>query len=255
MSQEQPQREQQEALKYGDVFNVNGELAEQPIAPQDAAMMQSAEAMVFGQTQKGGPASVMQAAAAKNERSGVVSHEDTTQVAGDEGVTVAETQVPGRRIVTESVAGQILGQYVEPLPVTAGAEGDVVEAPMAIGEALAATALVAGEKPVEQSDAAAIRVAEARATGSSVVTPGGLTATAQSAASVNERLTQDVDKITLNYVLTGAPARLPADKAATRQDAEGVMEAEIRNNPSLTAYPGGVAASVAAAARLNERTA
>lgn len=53
----------------------------------------------------------------------------------------------------------------------------------------------------------------------------------------------------------GAPARLPADKAATRQDAEGVMEAEIRNNPSLTAYPGGVAASVAAAARLNERTA
>lgn len=107
MSQEQPQREQQEALKYGDVFNVNGELAEQPIAPQDAAMMQSAEAMVFGQTQKGGPASVMQAAAAKNERSGVVSHEDTTQVAGDEGVTVAETQVPGRRIVTESVAGQV----------------------------------------------------------------------------------------------------------------------------------------------------
>ncbi|PHT38798.1 Late embryogenesis abundant protein D-34 [Capsicum baccatum] len=217
MSQEQPQKEQQEALKYEDVFNVNGELAEQPIAPQDAAMMQSAEDMVFGQTQKGGPASVMQAAAAKNERSGVVSHEDTTQVAGDEGVTVAETQVPGRRIVTESVAEQILGQYVEPLPVTAGAEGDVVEAPIAIGEALAATALVAGEKPVEQSDAAAIRVAEARA--------------------------------------NGAPARLPADKAVTRQDAEGVMEAEIRNNPSLTAYPGGVAASVAAAARLNERTA
>ncbi|CAN4092946.1 unnamed protein product [Withania somnifera] len=156
MSQGQPQRpeteqHQQEPLKYGDVFNVTGELAEQPIAPQD-----------------------------------------------------------------------VLGQYVEPLPVTAAAvaEGDVEEAPITIGEALAATALVAGEKPVEQSDAAAIQAAEARATGSSV----------------------------------GATARLPADKAATRQDAQGVMEAEIRNNPNLTAYPGGVAASVAAAARLNERS-
>lgn len=110
MSQEQPQRperEQQEAIKYGDVFNVRGELAKQPIAPQDAAMMQSAETMVFGQTQKGGPASVMQSAATKNERSGFVSHDATTPVAGDEGVTVTETTVPGRRIITESVAGQV----------------------------------------------------------------------------------------------------------------------------------------------------
>lgn len=110
MSQEQPQRPEteQRSLKYGDVFNVTGELAKEPIAPQDAAMMQSAEAMVFGKTQKGGPASVMQTAAAKNERSGAVSHEATTQLAGDEGVTVAETKVPGRRIITESVAGQVM---------------------------------------------------------------------------------------------------------------------------------------------------
>ncbi|KAH0637142.1 hypothetical protein KY289_037057 [Solanum tuberosum] len=256
MSQEQPQRpETEQPLKYRDFFNVKGELADQPIAPQDAAMMQSAESMVFGKNQKGGPASVMQAAAAKNERSGHVSHEDTTQLAGDEGVTVAETKLPGRRIITESVAGQVLGRYVEPLPVTAAAttEGDVEEAPITIGEALAATALTAGEKPVEQSDAAAIQAAEARATGSSVAIPGGLAATAQSAASANEGLAQDVDKIKLNDVLTDAAAKLPADKAATRQDAQGVMEAELRNNPSLTtAYPGGVAASVAAAARLNE---
>ncbi|TMW82053.1 hypothetical protein EJD97_006937 [Solanum chilense] len=258
MSQDQPQRpESEQPLKYGDCFNVKGELADQPIAPQDAAMMQSAEAMVFGKNQKGGPASVMQAAAAKNKRSGHVSHEATTQLAGDEGITVAETKLPGRRIITESVAGQVLGQYVEPLPVTAAAAvtgGDVEEAPITIGEALAATALTAGEKPVEQSDAAAIQAAEARATGSSVVTPGGLAATAQSAASANEGLAQDVDKIKLNDVLTGAAAKLPADKAATRQDAQGVMEVELRNNPSLTAYPGGVAASVAAAARLNEKS-
>nr|XP_016454192.1 PREDICTED: late embryogenesis abundant protein D-34-like [Nicotiana tabacum] len=260
MSEEQPQRpetEQQEPIKYGDVFNVRGELAKQPIAPQDAAMMQSAETMVFGQTQKGGPASVMQSAATKNERSGLVSHDATTSVAGDEGVTVTETTVPGRRIITESVAGQVLGQYVEPVPVTAavgGAGGEPEVAPITIGEALAATALTAGYKPVEQSDAAAIQAAEVRATGSSLITPGGLAATAQSAASVNEGLTQDVDKIKLNDVLTGATAKLPADKAATRQDAEGVMEAELRNNPELTTYAGGVAASVAAAARLNERS-
>lgn len=47
--------------------------------------------------------------------------------------------------------------------------------------------------------------------------------------------------------------KLPADKAATRQDAEGVTKAELRNNSSVMTYPGGVADSVAAAARLNER--
>lgn len=100
-----------------------------------------------------------------------------------------------------------MGQYVEPLPVTAAAAtaGDVEEAPITIGEALAATALTAGEKPVEQSDAAAIQAAEARATGSSIVTPGGLAATAQSAASANEGLAEDVDKIKLNDVLTVRP--------------------------------------------------
>lgn len=39
---------------------------------------------------------------------------------------------------------------------------------------------------------------------------------------------------------------------ATRRDAEGVVGAEVRNDPKLSTYPGGVAASVAAAARLNE---
>lgn len=50
----------------------------------------------------------------------------------------------------------------------------------------------------------------------------------------------------------GATSKLPADKAATQQDAEGVVSAGLRNNPNLVTHPGGVAASVAAAARLNE---
>lgn len=40
MSQQQPSR-RQEPFKYGDVFPaVEGELAEKPVAPKDAAMMQ-----------------------------------------------------------------------------------------------------------------------------------------------------------------------------------------------------------------------
>ena len=49
-----------------------------------------------------------------------------------------------------------------------------------------------------------------------------------------------------------AAVKLPSDKEATRRDAEKVVAAEIRNNPSITTVPGGVAASVTAAARLNE---
>lgn len=109
MSQEQPKRPQanQDPIKYGDVLPVFGDLAQKPIAPEDAAMMQSAETRVLGHTQPGGAAAVMQSAATQNERAGVVSHGDVTDVTGDRGVTVTETLIPGRRIVTESVGGQV----------------------------------------------------------------------------------------------------------------------------------------------------
>ena len=79
MSQEQPRRPsdqqsagggggEQDAVRYGDVFPaVSGGLAEKPIAPQDAATMQSAENLVFGQTLRGDPAAAMQSAATTNE--------------------------------------------------------------------------------------------------------------------------------------------------------------------------------------------
>ncbi|KAL3727239.1 hypothetical protein ACJRO7_032043 [Eucalyptus globulus] len=273
MSQDQPRRPEQgqagrEPIKYGDVFPVSGDLASKPVAPQDAAMMQTAETVVFGQTQKGGPAAVMQSAATRNARAGLVGRRDATDVAADQGVTVTEANVPGQRIVTESVAGllknrsqnhslqilmEVVGQYVEPKPVQHVAPAAVVEqGTLTIGEALEAAAQTVGDKPVDQGDAAAIQAAEVRATGSNVISPGGLAASAQSAAAHNEGVDRDEDKIKLGAVLTGATDKLPADKVATRQDAEGVASAELRNNPDLVTQPGGVAASVAAAARLNE---
>ncbi|XP_028792260.1 late embryogenesis abundant protein D-34-like [Neltuma alba] len=264
MSQEQPRRpqaEDQDPIKYGDVFNVSGDLAQKPVAPQDAAMMQSAETRVFGQTQPGGVAASMQSAARLNEQAGLVGHRDVNDITGDRGVTVMETQVAGTRIVTESVGGQVVGQYVQPIsnqPAQAGAGAgaagdDAVK--LTIGEALEATAHTVGDKPVEQSDAAAIQAAEMRATGRNEITPGGLAAMAQSAAAYNSGCAREEDKIKMSDIMSGATARLAADKPATRQDAEGVVGAEMRNNPNVMTTPGGVAASVVAAARLNEKSA
>lgn len=50
--------------------------------------------------------------------------------------------------------------------------------------------------------------------------------------------------------LQGAASKLPDDKPATLQDAKGVTDAEMRNDRYQTTHPTGVAASVAAAARL-----
>lgn len=143
---------------------------------------------------------------------------------------------------------------MQPVPVAqqAAVGGFIQQNAISIGEALEASAQTAGDRPVDQSDAAAIQAAEVRATGSNVIVPGGLAATAQSAAAHNAATDREQDKIKVSDVLSGATAKLPADKVATRQDAEGVVGAEMRNNPDMVLRPGGVAASVTAAARLNE---
>lgn len=111
MSQQQPKRPQgdqaAEPVKYGDVFEVSGELGEKAVKPEDAAMMQSAETAVLGKTQKGGPAAAMQSAANVNVSAGLVKPGDVTDVAAREGVTVTGTAVPGANVITESVAGQV----------------------------------------------------------------------------------------------------------------------------------------------------
>ncbi|KAK6937551.1 Late embryogenesis abundant protein, SMP subgroup domain, partial [Dillenia turbinata] len=241
-----------EAIRYGDVFTVSGELAAKSVAPTDAASMQAAKKIVTGRTQKGGPSAVMQSAATKNEQAGLVGHDQVAAVTENEGITISESEVASHRIVTESVAGQVVGQHVQVIspsvtqgtPITSHEPGGITN-----GEALEATALSAGDKPVDQNDADAIQAAEVRATGTNVITPGGVAAQAQSAAVANARTMRDEDKATLS---DDATAKLPADKPATREDAEGVIGAEIRNKPDLTTHLGGVAASVAAAARLNQ---
>jgi hypothetical protein len=210
MSQGQPRRpassEQEQgqdgAIRYGDVFPaVSGGLAKKPVAPQDAATMQSAETMAFGETIKGGPAATMQSAATRNERMGVVAHDQATDVAAEQGVSVSETRVPGGRIVTEFVAGQAVGQYLEPDAAAAAGDG-VDETKITIGEALEAAGFAAGTRPMERSDAAAIQAAEVRATGMDGNIPGGLAAQAQSAADANAWAARDVDKATLGDVLS-----------------------------------------------------
>lgn len=103
MSQEQPRR----PIKYGDVFSVEGEIAEMAVAPRDAALMQTAENAMLGQIQKGAAASMMQSAAERNEKGGFVGHDDMTDVAACQGVSITETNLPGRRIITEEIGGQV----------------------------------------------------------------------------------------------------------------------------------------------------
>ncbi|XP_074568066.1 late embryogenesis abundant protein D-34-like [Curcuma longa] len=121
---------------------------------------------------------------------------------------------------------------------------------VAIGEALEATAATAGNKPVDASDAAAIQAAEAIATGINAIS-GGVAATASAAAAANASVDRDEDKTKLGQVVADASMRL-MDKKATREDAERVAAAEMRNNPDLRTYPGGVGASILAAAKLNQ---
>ncbi|XP_031253119.1 late embryogenesis abundant protein D-34-like [Pistacia vera] len=258
MSQQQPRRPQadqspqQEPIKYGDVFDVSGKLASNPIAPRDAASIQAAENMVLGQTQKGGPAAVMQSAATVNQRAGLVNRGAVSDTARDQGVTVTETVIDGQRVIVEAVGDQIVGQYEQP-DVPKRSPGAIFDPDsVTIGEALEATALSVGDKPVDKSDAAAIYAAEVRASSNNEIKPGGVGAIAQSAAAHNQRTMFFADKTTISDVLADATTKLPGDKPVTREDAEGVISSEIRNKADLRTTPGGVASSMAAAARFNQ---
>nr|GEU71832.1 hypothetical protein [Tanacetum cinerariifolium] len=198
----------------------------------------------------------MQSAADLNIKRGAVRRDDTGTVARNKGVAISDAEVGGLHVITESVGGQVVGQFVHPdpspvpRPVPVGTRDDDQ---VTIGEALEAAAISAGEKPIEQSDAAAIQAAEVRATGRPQITPGGVAAKAQAAVSQNTRTMRDEDKTKLGDVLADASTMLPKDKVVTRQDADGVIGAEVRNQTELSTYPGGVAATMAAAARLNQK--
>jgi Seed maturation protein len=106
--QAQKSGDQAQGIRYGDVFSVKGDLAGQPIAPQDAATMQSVEYAVLGAPQPGGPADVMTSAATLNQYTGVVGVNQASGTAQQQCITVTETPIPGGKIITEFVAGQVI---------------------------------------------------------------------------------------------------------------------------------------------------
>ncbi|CAI0400751.1 unnamed protein product [Linum tenue] len=264
MSQQQPSRPQAmdndqaaaASIKYGNVFSVQGDLATKPVAPGDAAALQAAEsrALGAGQSLRGGPAAVMESAAAVNYGAGAVHGNQVTDAVREGGVSVTATDVGGTRIVTERVAGQVVGQYVDPtggVPLQVAATGGGGGDGITVGDALEAAALSVGDKPVDQADAAAIQAAEVRAIGSNRIPPGGIAAQAQAAATQNARTMGDENKTTISDVLSDAATKLGADKEVTREDAQGVIEAEIRNKPDMRTTPGGIGSAMAAAVRVN----
>ncbi|KAJ1279727.1 hypothetical protein BS78_04G177400 [Paspalum vaginatum] len=142
--------------------------------------------------------------------------------------------------------------------------GEVAEATDAItiGEALQAAAQTsAGDRPVGLADAAAVQAAEARATGLGGNVPGGVAAAAQQAAEANMKQPQAAEggceaRLSLrDAVGDDAAAALPANKVATREDAERVAAAAARNAGEGAGAAGkgsGVLEVVAAAADMNE---
>ncbi|KAF3324907.1 Late embryogenesis abundant protein D-34 [Carex littledalei] len=282
MSQEQPMRDQgqedgakaTQGIRYGDVFNVTGELAGQPIAPQDAATMQTAEYAVLGAPQPGGPAALMASAATWNLYAGVVEGNQASDVARQQGIKITETPIPGGNIVTEFVAGQAVGQYaVADAQIGGGVEdqggsnasggggdgddkggdqqnGDNTK--LTIGDALEATARAIGDEPVLASDAVAIGAAETTASRADVTIPGGIGDAAVAAASNNIWVPNDEVKIKLGDVLSNATVDMLTDKPVEPEDAEKVVDAEVGSKPDHRTRPAGVAVALAAAARINQ---
>ncbi|KAL6879637.1 hypothetical protein ACP4OV_012296 [Aristida adscensionis] len=245
-----------QAIRYGHVFAITGDLAGQPIAPRDAAAMRSAEDSVPGvQVPEGAggafisAATAMEAAAAYNQAVGAVRAGQASDAATAQGVAVTQTAVPGGRVVTEFVAGQVVGQYsvADPPPP---AEEDATK--ITIGEALEATARAGGGRPIDRADAEAIRAAEMIAHGADITMPGGIADQAQAGARANTQAMRDGDKIKIGDVLSGATAKLAGDKAAGTEDAAKVVQAETFNDAGAHARAGGVGAAVTTAARLNE---
>lgn len=100
--------------------------------------------------------------------------------------------------IAGKISQRVLMQQTAPATVQ---QGGSPYGGITIGEALEATALTAGQKIVEWSDAAAIQAAEVRATGRTTISPGGVAAAAQSAATVNARTARDEDKRKLADIL------------------------------------------------------
>ncbi|TKV91379.1 hypothetical protein SEVIR_9G092300v4 [Setaria viridis] len=170
---------------------------------------------------------------------------------------------PGRVFDTERVAPRDATESATEQLARGGSRGDgavdeTYDTRVKIAEALEGSARAIGDKPVEPSDAAAIRAAEASAVGggagrAAVVVPGGVVERAQAAVAANARLALvGEDKVTMNDVLTWeATMRLPTGKAVTSEVAAAAAEAEAANDPRGKTNPRGVSAALDMAAKHN----
>ncbi|KQK13229.1 late embryogenesis abundant protein 3 [Brachypodium distachyon] len=170
----------------------------------------------------------------------------------------AEPSYQGREFAAEPVAPRDDAEFVAERLAHRGDDGVVDEGydtKVKISEALEAAARAVGGDPVERSDAAAIRAAEARAVGAPI--PGGVAEQAQAAADANAGAEREEDKVTIaDVVAWNATAKLPTDKAVTEEDAAAVAEAEAAHGApdgaAARGKPYGVGEALAAAARHNQ---
>ncbi|KAK9139898.1 hypothetical protein Scep_009579 [Stephania cephalantha] len=150
-SSHDPNKEELEEgdIRYGDVFPAvaaaSRELASRAIPPGDAALMQYAEAQIQGKTQRGGPAA----------GEGAIRH-------GYQPERWRSWSWRGDRVALQ--LNMTLG-----LLKLMFREGGLWPRPsedswtVTIGDALEATAITIGNKPIDQCDADAIQAAEIRA--------------------------------------------------------------------------------------------
>ncbi|GJN20694.1 hypothetical protein PR202_gb08099 [Eleusine coracana subsp. coracana] len=76
-------------------------------------MMRDAEDAALDRTPSGGAAAVMQSAAARNQRLGVMGETENLEAAHDadeRSMAISEARVPGGRVVTEFVADQVVAR-------------------------------------------------------------------------------------------------------------------------------------------------
>ncbi|CAI8603380.1 unnamed protein product [Vicia faba] len=159
----------------------------------------------------------------------------------------------GGMLSLESIGGQVVEQFsqkeamntVTPTSLVqekgVGAGGGSIGG-ITIGEALEATVLTAGKKPVEWSDAAAIQAAEVRATGRTKHRPWRCCPRRRNQPQLSMlETTKDENKTKLADVLADATLKLPRRIGQRRGEMlEGVTGAEMRNDPSLTTHPRGI---------------
>nr|GEW13673.1 benzoate carboxyl methyltransferase [Tanacetum cinerariifolium] len=208
----------------------------------------------------------------------IIWHDDKGIVAGDKGVAISHPAVGGHHVITKSVSRWYPSYY--------GLKMFSLRIVISSFEMLRvdASIMLPKDKVVTREDTEGVIGAEIRNQPDLATYPGSSqwhddkgivagdkgVAISHPAVGGHHVITKSVSRwypsyyglkmFSLRIVISSfemlrvdASIMLPKDKVVTREDTEGVIGAEIRNQPDLATYPGGVAATMAAAARLNEK--